>query len=431
MLQTAGAGVLGGALLAACGQAATSSSGSGKEARQIKLNVLMGIAGAEPIVDQLKDGFKKAYPSYTVEYTEIKGTAETRQKILTLAAGGQAPDALPEHPNFVTDIADQGILADLQPIASKDKSADLADFYTGVIDHFRHKGALYGLPWNSGPSVIYFNRTLLDRLSVKAPDAREKEGKWDWNAFLEVARASTKAAAEPRSWGFQSPNMNLDWFDAWVWQAGGDIFSKDLKKCLLADPPAVEAAQFLADLYVKEKAVPLGDDAKTTPGGVESGKVALRFGNKDQANVIDQKAKENNFTPGLAPTPKGRATHANRDGPQANGIAKESKEQDGAWTYVKYMSSLDTQKMRLAAKLTAPVRKSAAKTQEFNQSLFPWEVAQYWQQAADTTRALPKPTKYNDIATAWSDMWKRIVAGDIAVRAAMEDVTRQIDALLK
>ncbi len=215
-----------------------------------------------------------------------------------------------------------------------------------------------------------------------------------------------------------------------MWQAGGDIFSKDLKKCLLADPPAIETAQYLADLYLKDRAVPVGNDAKDTPGGLESGKVALRFGNKDQANVIDQKAKENTFTPGLAPTPKGRGGHANRDGPQANGIAKESKERDAAWLYVKHMSGLETQKIRLDAKLTTPVRKSAAKAPEFARSLFPWEVGDFWQQAADTTRSLPKPAKYNDIATAWSDMWKRISAGEIAVRPAMEEVTRQIDALL-
>ncbi len=201
----AAAGLAGSALLAACGQTGGGTAGSATGGRPVKLNVLMGIAGAEPIVDQLKESFHKAYPDIAVEYSEIKGTAETRQKILTLAAGGQPPDTLPEHPNFVTDLADQGILADLQPLATKDKTVDLADFYTGVIDHFRHKGVLYGLPWNSGPSIIYFNRTLLDRLSIKAPDQREKEGKWDWAAFLEVARAATKTAAEPARGGFNRP----------------------------------------------------------------------------------------------------------------------------------------------------------------------------------------------------------------------------------
>jgi multiple sugar transport system substrate-binding protein len=432
MLRSAVAAVAaGGALaLAACGQTGEGGAGGSTEARPVTLNVLMGTAGAEPILDKLKESFKRAHPNVTVEYSEISGTAPTQQKILTLAASGSLPDTLPEHPNFVTDIAEKGILSDLQPFASKDKGVDLPDFYTGVIDHFRHKGVLYGLPWNSGPSIIYFNRGLLERLSIKTPDQYEKEGKWDWAAFQEVARLATKGTGADRTMGFQSPNMNLDWFDAWVWQAGGDVFSKDMKKCLLAEPPAVQAAQYMADLYLKDRVVPVGNDAKDFPNGVESGKVALRFGNKDQANVIDQKAKENAFKPGLAPTPKGKGGRVNRDGPQANGIGKTTKEPDTAWVYVKHMSSLETQKIRLDAKLTTPVRKSAAKTPEFTRSLFDWEVGEYWSDAANTVRPLAKPTRYTDVGNAWSDMWKRISAGEIAVRAGMEEVTRQIDGIL-
>jgi ABC-type glycerol-3-phosphate transport system substrate-binding protein len=230
--------------------------------------------------------------------------------------------------------------------------------------------------------------------------------------------------------GFQAPNLNLDWFDAWVWQAGGDIFSKDLKKCLLAEPPAIQTAQFLADLYLKDRVVPVGNDTRDFPGGLESGKVALRFGNKDQASVIHQKAAENNFKPGMAPTPKGRGGRANRDGPQANGIAKSTREPDAAWTYVKFMSNLETQKLRLEAKLTTPVRKSAAKTPEFGRSLQDWEVGEWWQDAANSTRPLAKPTRYTDIHNAWREMWDRLSKGEIAVRPGMEEVTRQIDALL-
>ena len=430
MSSAAGAAVAGGLVaLAACGQAGE-GTGAPKDAKPASIKVLMGTAGAMPILDQLKNSFKAAHPTITVEYEETSGTGPTQQKIITYAAGGTLPDALPEHPNFISDIAERGILMDLQPLGAKDRSADMGDFYTGIIDHFRHKGVLYGLPWNSGPSIIYFNRTLLERLSVKLPDQREKEGKWDWAAFQEVARAATTGAGTTRTMGFQSPNLNMDWMDAWIWQAGGDVFSKDLKKCLLAEPPAIQAVQFMADLFTKDRVVPMGDETREFPGGLESGRVALRFGNKDQASVIHEKAQQANFKPGLAPTPKGRGGRANRDGPQANGIAKATKEVDAAWAYVKHMSNLETQKIRLAANLTTPVRKSAGKVAEFARALYDWESAAYWQNAADTTRSLPKPPRYGDINTAWRAAWDKIVKGEMAVRPALEDLVRQADALL-
>jgi len=421
----------GGALaLAACGQsgAGGASGDPARQARPAAIKVLMGTAGAVPILDALKSSFKAAYPSITPEYEEISGTGPQQQKILTYAAAGTLPDVLPLHPAYMSDIAEREILLDLQPLGVKDRSVDLADFYTGVADHFRHKGVLYGLPWNSGPSIIYFNRTLLERLGVKLPDQREKEGRWDWAALQEVARAATSGTGG--TMGFQGPNLALDWMDAWIWQAGGDVFSKDLKKCLLAEPPAIAAVQYLADLYTKDRVVPMGDQERDFPNGLESGKVALRFGNKDQAIVIHKAAEQNNFQPGLAPTPKGRGGRANRDGPQANGIARATREVDAAWAHAKHMSGLETQKLRLAANLTTPVRKSAAKTSEFTGSLLAWESAAFWQDASDTTRGLAKPARYTDINTAWRATFDKVLGGGQAVRPAMEDLVRQVDALL-
>ena len=97
---------------------------------------------------------------------------------------------------------------------------------------------------------------------------------------------------------------------------------------------------------------------------------------------------------------------------------------------MKHMSNLDTQKIRLAANLTTPVRKSAAKTTEFTKSLYDWESAAFWQDAADTTRNLPKPARYTDINTAWRASLDKILKGEQAVRPAMEDLVRQVDALL-
>jgi multiple sugar transport system substrate-binding protein len=420
----------GSALAAACGTSRGTPS-SARSDRSITLDVLVGTASTtEQLLQQLRDGFRAAHPNVTLNETPTQGTTVTPQKVLTLVAGGTPPDVTPLHPAFITDLAEKGLLADLGPLAAKDKSVDLPDFYSGPLDHFRNRGTLHGLPWYSGPTVIYFNRSLLDRLGVKAPDQREREGKWDWNALREVTRAATQGSGETRTMGMQSVNTALDWMDAWFWQAGGDVFSKDLKRCLLADPAVVAAAQYLADLHLKDRIIPTGPDAKDFSGGVEAGKIALRVGIKDQAAGLTQKAAETNFTVGMAPTPKGAATRANRDGPQAYGFLTSTKEPEAAFAYVRYMTGPESQRLRLAAKLTTPVRKSAARLPEYARSLDPWEVAEWWTEASTTTRPLPKPPRYPDINKIWQDAWAKILAGDVAVRPALEEAARQIDPLL-
>jgi maltose-binding protein MalE len=94
------------------------------------------------------------------------------------------------------------------------------------------------------------------------------------------------------------------------------------------------------------------------------------------------------------------------------------------------MASLESARVRLAAKLTTPIRKSAAKLSEYAKSLNPWESAEWWTEASNTTKPLPKPTRYPDVNKLWQDTWAKIMAGETAVRPALEDAARQIDALL-
>jgi ABC-type glycerol-3-phosphate transport system substrate-binding protein len=425
-----GGTVVGTAALAACG----GSSGQAalpKEHAPATIAVENQAGDAVTAVrDRVMAMFSAAYPWIRVEETMTSGTAATLQRILTLVAGGTPPDVVYLHPSYVTDLAEKGVLVDLGPLAAKERDVDLPDFYPGPFDHFRYKNVLYGLPFNSGPTVTFFNRTLLTRLGVTPPDQRERAGKWNWDALREVARVTSQGSGDTRTMGLQAANLNLDWFDAWVWQAGGDVFSKDLKKCLLAERPAIEAAQFIADLYLKEKAIPVGPDTQQFPGGIESGRVAMRIGIKGQTALVTQKAAQAGFSLGMAPTPKGSAARANRDGPQAYGAVKGAKQPDAAWAYVKYMASLETQKVRLETKVTVPVRKSAAKLPEFNRSLEAWEVGEWWLEAASTTRSLPKPARYAEIDKLWVDSFTKTIGGQVPVRSALEDAARQIDALL-
>jgi multiple sugar transport system substrate-binding protein len=420
------------AALAACGSSQPAASTT-QNRTPVQITAVLSLSPAlMPVQQKVLDLFQKEYPWIKVEEVGIPGGSVplVAERLLTMSAGGTPPEAGWLHPSYVTDLAEKGLLADITTRAQRDREAPLADFYPGILDHFRHKNGTYGLPWNSGPTVTFFNRTLLDRAGVKPPEAREKEGKWDWNALREVAKATTQGSGDSRTMGLQSLSGNLDWFDAWVWEAGGDIFSKDLKSCLLNQPAAIEAAQYLVDLYTKDLVIPVGDAAKQYAGGIESGGVAMRIGIKGQVNQVTDRAKQANFQLGMAPMPKGKSGRVTRDGPQAFGLLKEAKQQDAGWAYVSYMAGLETQKARFDAKVTVPVRKAAAKLPEFARSLDSWEVGDYWIEAASVARNLPKPARYADIDKAWVDVWNKITTGQAPVRSSLDDVTRQINAML-
>lgn len=426
-----------GAMAAASAALATACAGreqaspAPKDRQPVQIAVTVSVSNAlQPVQERLREMFEAAHPWIKVEETGDAGVAVTYQRLLTLAAAGTPPEVGWLHPSYVTDLAEKGLLLDLGPLAAKDRDTQLADFYPGILDHFRHTSGTYGLPWNSGPTVIFFNRTLLGRLGIKPPDQREREGRWDWAALREVARAATQGSGDTRTMGMQGVSGALDWFGAWAWQAGGDVFSKDLKSCLLSAPPAMEAAQFLSDLYLRDQVIPTGEVARQYPGGLESGGVAMRVGIKGQVNQVTQRAAQVNFQLGMAPTPKGRAGRVNRDGPQAFGVLKGARHVDAGWDYVRFMSNVETQKVRFEAKVTVPVRKAAAKVPEFARSLEPWEVGDWWTEAAATTRHVPKPPRYADIDSLWIENWNKIIGGQLPLRTGIDDAVRQINALL-
>jgi ABC-type glycerol-3-phosphate transport system substrate-binding protein len=209
------------------------------------------------------------------------------------------------------------------------------------------------------------------------------------------------------------------------------VFSKDIKKCLLAEAPALEAADFVTNLYQTDKVVPLGDDAKQYGSlAISSGRVAMYVGIKGNVAPITTAATQLGFQLGMAPTPKGKGGRANRDGPQAYGLVKSAKQQEAAWKYVTFMTNLETQKVRFQEHVTLPVRQSAAKLPEFKASLAPWESAEVWQDASLTTRPLPKPARYADITPVWNADWPKILNGELAVRSGLTNITQQINTLL-
>ncbi|MEF9953611.1 MAG: sugar ABC transporter substrate-binding protein, partial [Clostridium sp.] len=81
------------------------------------------------------------------------------------------------------------------------------------------------------------------RISKKATKDTDGDGKIDqWGIA--------------QGWGAKVfGDLNWNWYN-YLWQAGGEIFNKDLKSVAFNDEHGLEAAQFLNDLKSKYKVIP-------------------------------------------------------------------------------------------------------------------------------------------------------------------------------
>jgi multiple sugar transport system substrate-binding protein len=173
-------------------------------------------------------------------------------KLATMIAGDAAPDIFYLGQENVPAFATQGALLDLTEAIEADASpvTNLDAYYPSVLELYRRRGRMYGLPWIAQPLIAYCNAGLFEQAGVDLP-TRD----WQWDDFVATAEALTRdrdGDGRTDQWGFV--------LDGWpppimyVWQNGGEIFTN--QGVQLHQPPVLEAFDFYAGLIHDEQAAP-------------------------------------------------------------------------------------------------------------------------------------------------------------------------------
>lgn len=106
------------------------------------------------------------------------------------------------------------------------------------------------------PSGIFYNKSLFAKLGAKTPADYVKENNWNWNTFLECAKAMTQSSGGVQYYGYALKNGNIH---AWLRTNGASIVSKNADGShtfTLDSPAAIEALQFAWDLYNTHNVTP-------------------------------------------------------------------------------------------------------------------------------------------------------------------------------
>jgi multiple sugar transport system substrate-binding protein len=234
-------------------------------------------------------------------------------KLQTMIAGNTAPDLMWLSQEYVANFADNGAILDItDQIAtlSDMPAAKLDDYYPGSIAVAKYNDRLYGLPWIAQPVVLYYNPDLFQKAGVNPPDES-----WTWDTFKDAAKKLTVKDASGNITQYGTSFSGWPPIQMFIWQAGGDVISPDLKSSPIDSPEAIQGEQFYSDIiYNPEYAVP--EDVIKEQGFGEmakAGKVAMFFGGAaDDLDYAYQKDPKNaKMMMALVPKgPKDRTTFA-------------------------------------------------------------------------------------------------------------------------
>ncbi len=204
-------------------------------------------------VDKIYRDFERENPGVILREENIPDSNDYVAKICQAYIAKAEPDIVSLDASSSALFIKSGIVTDLTPLIRKDPGFHLGDYYPNVVDIARRGDALYAIPQDFTPMVVYYNRKVFDRAHVAYPTSD-----WNYSQFREIARKLTVAGMDAgrKQYGFAFTNWVPGWV-MWIWNNGADHLSPDGSRAIgyLDSAKSVAAVTFLADM-VKEGLAP-------------------------------------------------------------------------------------------------------------------------------------------------------------------------------
>ncbi len=311
-------------------------------------------------LNQLYKNFELDHPGVVIK-REVVPDQYVSKMVLDHDAGAQADILILDAASAALFINNH-LVKNLQPQVQADPNFHLQDFYPSTLAIADRGKAIYAIPQDFTPMVIYYDKSKFIKYNVPFP-----KDNWDFADFLKTAKALNHP---PNCWGFVFGNWMPGWV-MWLWNNGGDVLNLSTKRSLgtLNSPQNCQTFQFLNDLVNTDKVSP-------SPSAQNSLGIDL-FANGDAAMTVSGHwslvgYKQSPIDPktgkpglnwknlGVAPMPHNTPT------PQTviyeSGYAESSqcRHPKLAWEFIKYMTSYKVQMVYNQSGIAIDARKDVA-----------------------------------------------------------------------
>ncbi|WP_123043440.1 ABC transporter substrate-binding protein [Cohnella candidum] len=311
-------------------------------------------------------------------------------------------------------------LEPLDGYVSKDASLKVDDFYSGLFNYGKIEGKLYGIPAGFTSRVVYYNKKLFDEAKIPYP----KDG-WTWNDFQAISAKLSDKAKKQYGFGVRASNDTYD-LQGFVWSNGSSFISDDGKKIdgYMNSKETAQAIQVFGDMVKNGSAVLVGGKGQQSGEDIfKAGKIAMWESGiwpleSFKTAGIDVGTVEMPAFPGKPV--KGVIAES------ALSIAKDSKQKDLAWEFVKFYVSDEAIKMR---KADLPVRVSVVNELKLDQDPL-YKPFYTMLERSDNTPAFLLNAKWNEVNRQLSAAVEAVVQGSDA-QDALNQAVKDSERYLK
>lgn len=274
---------------------------SAPEADDVQLRMTIWSANPDHVAvfEQLGADFAELSPTVAGVTIESFNLADLNTLMTTQIQAGEAPDVswLPVESSL--EYIRSGALVDLRDTIDADPDFDLPDFIPSLMERWTDGEAIYGIPFSTGPLIMYYNKDLYAEAGVKDPGQLIEEGTWTWDAFRETSKEVTAALGNRgyvlNDFDFQNWTRLLPYMNAY----GASPWNEDATECTMDSPEMRDAMSVFHAMTFEDGSMPVPGQQVDFWGGQVAATSAFLGAS---ASLQDA-----DFEWGIAPTPAGPA----------------------------------------------------------------------------------------------------------------------------
>lgn len=219
-------------------------------------------ANSYVIIDKAIEKFEAQHEGVEVHYYSGIRKEDYSEWFSRQLLKGEEPDVFMVLGEDFNQFAEIGIMKDLGPLMEEDTDFDKDAYYATTIQAGQYQGQQYALPYETVPTLMFVNKTLLNNEGISVPD-----NDWTWDDLYEISKRIT---VDEDGDGIldQFGVYNYGWMEA-VYSNGAGLFDENGTEGYFTDERVTEAVRFTKQL------LDLNQYQKVTRDDFDAGKVAF------------------------------------------------------------------------------------------------------------------------------------------------------------
>lgn len=194
------------------------------------------------IIDQAIERYEKEYPMVQIEYESGILKEDYSEWLSAKYLKGEEPDVFMVLGEDFNTLSALGALKNLDSLIQKDQQFHIEDYYASVLYSGQYYNHQYALPYESNPTLMFVNQTLLKKEHIHLPD-----NDWTLDDFYTICQQVTKDTNKDGQID-QYGCYNYDWLDS-VYSHKVNLFDENGEFCYLNQKDVKNAISFVQKIY--------------------------------------------------------------------------------------------------------------------------------------------------------------------------------------